>query len=204
MISIKCLQGGAAQTYIQEIGRLRIEVFREFPYLYDGDLAYEEKYLSTYFSCPNSVVILALDNSKVIGASTGLPLIFAENEWRDAFVGSAYDVNSVFYFGESVLQKNYRGRGLGHIFFDEREKFAREQTGICFTSFSSVVRNSDHPRRPSDYRSHEMFWQKRGYQKIPKLRTHFRWKDLEELVETSKKMEFWIRELPVEQFSARG
>lgn len=195
MISIQCVQGGAAQNYIQDIGRLRIEVFREFPYLYDGDFSFEEKYLASYFSCPDSLVVLALDNSKIIGASTGLPLKSAEIEWRKAFTGSAYNIDSVFYFGESVLQKNYRGRGLGHIFFDEREKFAREQIGIRFTSFCSVVRSPDHPLRPPEFRSYKKFWQKRGYAKIPNLTTHFQWKDVGDSAETAKKMEFWIREL---------
>jgi len=29
--------------YIADLARLRIQVFRDFPYLYDGDLGYEKK-----------------------------------------------------------------------------------------------------------------------------------------------------------------
>jgi len=36
-IRIKRYSGAALQQYIPELARLRIEVFRDFPYLYDGD-----------------------------------------------------------------------------------------------------------------------------------------------------------------------
>ncbi len=195
MLKIIRLRGSAALDYVDDIGRLRIEVFREFPYLYDGDRAYEEKYLASYFACPDSVVVLALDDAKVVGASTGLPLQKAEAEWQKAFSQSPYPIDQVFYFGESVLQKEYRGKGLGHSFFDQREDFAASLPGIRYTSFCSVVRDKNHPRRPKDYRSNDLFWDKRGYQKIPALQTDFHWKDLDEDQESPKPMEFWIRAL---------
>jgi steroid delta-isomerase-like uncharacterized protein len=196
MLKIIRLRGPAALDYIDDISRLRIEVFREFPYLYDGDRTYEEKYLATYFSCPDSVVVLAIEDAKVVGASTGLPLIKAEPEWQKAFAQSPYPIESIFYFGESVLQKDYRGRGLGHSFFDQREEFAASLPDIRYTAFCSVLREKNHPRRPKDYRSNELFWNKRSYQRIPGLLTEFHWKDLDETQESSKPMEFWIRELP--------
>ncbi len=196
MLKIIRLRGAAALDYIGEIGRLRIQVFREFPYLYDGDMQYEEKYLASYFACPDSVVVLALDDARVVGASTGLPLTAAETEWQSAFDRSPYPKESVFYFGESVLEKTYRGRGLGHSFFDEREAFAASLPQIRFTSFCAVARDHLHPRRPHDYRSNDLFWEKRGYAKVPNLTAHFHWKDLDESSESEKLMEFWIRELP--------
>ena len=40
-ISVKRFSGTEAQPYLPDLARLRIEVFREFPYLYDGNLDYE-------------------------------------------------------------------------------------------------------------------------------------------------------------------
>jgi hypothetical protein len=42
-IRIERWSGSALQQYITELARLRIEVFRDFPYLYDGDYGYEKK-----------------------------------------------------------------------------------------------------------------------------------------------------------------
>ncbi|HRQ91226.1 MAG TPA: GNAT family N-acetyltransferase, partial [Bacteroidia bacterium] len=42
------LHGDTLRPHLRELGGLRIAVFREYPYLYDGDLDYEERYLETY------------------------------------------------------------------------------------------------------------------------------------------------------------
>ncbi|WP_339374086.1 hypothetical protein [Methylogaea oryzae] len=63
-ITIKCLSGRAIEPYLSDLARLRIEVFRDFPYLYDGTQEYEEKYLRTYVNSPDSVVVLAYDATR--------------------------------------------------------------------------------------------------------------------------------------------
>jgi GNAT superfamily N-acetyltransferase len=199
MLKTICLRGKEALSYLDDMARLRIEVFREFPYLYDGDRAYEEKYLASYFECSDSIVVLAFDGTQVVGASTGLPLAKAELEWQKAFEGSPYSSKEVFYFGESVLCRNYRGKGLGHVFFDKREEFAGSLSGITHTAFCAVVRDLNHPRRPTDYRTHDLFWTQRGYRQVPGMLTDFYWKDLDEDVESPKPMVFWIRKLAVGQ-----
>ena len=48
-ITIRVLTGNdpALREVVSDLARLRIEIFRDFPYLYDGTLAYEERYIST-------------------------------------------------------------------------------------------------------------------------------------------------------------
>ena len=41
-IRIERRSGAALEHYVPELARLRIEVFRDFPYLYDGDYDYEK------------------------------------------------------------------------------------------------------------------------------------------------------------------
>ena len=74
MLRLERLSGDKLNQYIPELAELRIRVFRDFPYLYDGDLTYEEKYLQTYIEAPDSVIVLAFDGDHVVGASTGIPL----------------------------------------------------------------------------------------------------------------------------------
>ena len=73
-VSVKRFRGDAARPYLQELARLRIEVFREFPYLYNGDLDYECNYLNTYADVADGVIVVAFDADRAVGASTGLPL----------------------------------------------------------------------------------------------------------------------------------
>ena len=54
-VEIKSLSGIDAVAYFDDLSRLRIEVFRAFPYLYDGSLAHERKYLATYADTEGAV-----------------------------------------------------------------------------------------------------------------------------------------------------
>jgi len=185
--------GAALLPYIPELARLRIEVFRDFPYLYDGTLEYEQKYLQTYIDNLDSVIVLALDGDKVVGASTALPMKYETDELKRPFIENNYDLDQVFYCSESVLDKNYRGLGIGVRFFEEREAHAADLGGFRHITFCCVERPIDHPRRPADYVPLDAFWNKRGYFKHPELKTSYLWKDLDDADETPKPMTFWLK-----------
>ena len=195
MLELKRLSGEQLNQYIPELARLRIQVFRDWPYLYDGDLAYEEKYLKTYIEAPNSVIVLAIDGDKVVGASTGIPLKYETDEVKQPFINAGYDVDKVFYCGESVLISTYRGQGAGVAFFEHREAHAIEVGGFEVSCFCGVQRPGDHSRRPDDYVPLDNFWRKRGYEKHPELNTTFSWKDLDESEASPKPMTFWMKNL---------
>ena len=74
MLTFQRLSGPDLNQYIDELAQLRMRVFHDFPYLYDGDAEYEARYLKTYIDAPDSVIVLAFDGDKIVGASTGLPL----------------------------------------------------------------------------------------------------------------------------------
>lgn len=192
--------GSELERYIAELAHLRITVFREFPYLYDGDTDYESRYLRTYIESPGSVIVLVLDGERVVGASTGLPLAHETVEFRQPFVDHGYPLERVFYFGESVLLPEYRGRGLGVRFFEEREAHVRELGAIRrqafeWTTFCAVARPADHPRRPANYLPLDAFWERRGYTRHPELRTDYVWQDLDETEPSPKPMVFWLKHL---------
>ena len=195
MLELKRLSGEALNQYIPELASLRIEVIRDFPYLYDGDTEYESRYLQTYIQCPESVVVLAFDGDKVVGASTGIPLKFETDEVKAPFIKAGLNIDEIFYCGESVLISKYRGQGAGVAFFDHREDHARELGGYQYSCFCGVQRPDDHPRRPAGYRPLDNFWRKRGYEKHPELHTTFSWKEIGEADESPKPMTFWMKAL---------
>ncbi|GGO38550.1 GNAT family N-acetyltransferase [Deinococcus humi] len=171
---------------------MRIGVFRAFPYLYDGTIEYEEEYLRTYLDTGEAVVVLARDGQEVVGASTAVPLTHETPEVRAPFTASEVGISEVLYLGESILRPEYRGRGLGHAFFDEREAHAR-RLGLPVTAFCAVQRPEDHPARPADYRPLNAFWAARGYVERPDLQTTMTWQDVGETAQTPKLMRFWLR-----------
>ena len=192
-LEIKTFSGTEATARFADVAWLRIAVFREFPYLYDGDPAYEERYLSTYAGSRGSIFVLAIDDGKVVGASTGTPMAAETDEVKAPFVAAGRDPAEYFYFGESVLLRAYRGRGIGLAFFAERERQAR-RLGLLHTTFCAVERPADHPRRPAGYAALDAFWEKRGYRHHPELRTTFTWRDLDEARESPKPLSFWIKD----------
>lgn len=187
--------GEAVAPYLDDLSRLRIAVFRDYPYLYKGDVAYERDYLAAYARSPRSVFVLALDGDSVVGASSGLPLADDGDAFQQPFREHGMAVDEVFYFGESVLLNTYRGQGLGHRFFDEREAHARSLGGFRCTAFCSVERDADDPRRPPHYRSNDAFWRKRGYRRQETMFCHLDWTELGDAAPTSHSLRFWLRPL---------
>jgi GNAT superfamily N-acetyltransferase len=185
--------GAEVPAVLSAVAALRIAVFREFPYLYDGSLAYEEEYLAAYAASPQCLVAVARDGDQIVGAATAMPLTLAEDA-AAPFAAAGHDLGRIYYFGESVLLPAYRGRGLGHQFFDHREAAAR-RFGFDVAAFCAVVRPDGHPARPPAYVPHDAFWIKRGFTRRPELVAHFSWLDLGDAEETQKPLVFWTKAL---------
>ncbi len=192
-LQIRRFSGSDLNKYIDNIAQLRIEVFRDFPYLYDGTMEYERNYLQTYIRCPEAVVVVAFADSEVVGASTGIPMQFEEPGFQQPFLDHGYDPNGIFYCAESVLRRDFRGHGLGVKFFEEREAHARSLRSFDYFCFCAVVRPENHPLRPAGYEPLDRFWEKRGYRKHPELGAYYSWKDLDQPDSTSKRLEFWLK-----------
>lgn len=185
----------ALKAAVPDLARLRIEVFREYPYLYAGSAVYEEKYLQTYTGCAESVAVLARAGDRVVGASTGLPLAAETPECQAPFVAQGINLSEVFYCGESVLLREYRGKGLYKAFFQGREQHARKLGGFRYMALCGVIRPDHHPRRPPGYTPLDAVWQHFGYVCHPELTTTFEWQDLDEVAESPKRMQFWLKAL---------
>jgi GNAT superfamily N-acetyltransferase len=187
--------GAEIANVFEPLAALRIAVFRDFPYLYEGSSAYEKGYLQTYSQSPRSLLFTVSEGRKMVGATTALPLADETDEVRKPFLKAGYDLDEIFYFGESVLLSEYRGLGIGHRFFDAREDHARSFAHFKFATFCAVQRPEDHPARPVGYQPLDTFWKKRGYVPQPSLTTMFSWPDIGETESTAKPMLFWTKKL---------
>lgn len=194
-IEVKSLTGSDIESVLPDLARLRIAVFRDWPYLYDGTLDYEEQYLAKFAAARGAVCVIARDGDLIVGASTGAPMIEHADEFGEPFKKAGYDISKIFYCGESVLLKSHRGHGLGHAFFDHREGQARKLGGFTHSTFCRVVRPDNHPLKPKDYVPLDGFWNKRGYAPVPGLVATYHWKDIDQAAETIHDMQFWMKAL---------
>lgn len=194
-MEIRLLHGAAIAPFIAELGQLRLEVFREYPFLYDGTAEEDADYLADLTRSERSLLVLAQAHGQVVGASIGLPLADAAQALQEPFVTRGQDPAKIFYFAQSLVLPAYRGQGLGVRFFIERESYAHKLADFDFCAFCSVERPGVHPLRPADYRPLHGFWRNRGFLRDPSLRSGCVWRDLDEQQTSEKIMAFWLKAL---------
>ncbi len=195
--SIKIISyvGDEVKSLIPEIAKLRIEVFAEYPFLYQGDLEYEKRYLKKFAEMEDAIAVACFDGEELVGISTGYPFIYEAKELQAVFTAKGLKPEDYFLFGESVLRKTVRGQGIGNAFFDEREAHVKKLRRFKHICFYTSLRPENDPRRPADYRPLGPFWEKRGYRERPELVGTVSYQEIGEEAETPKKMVFWIKDL---------
>lgn len=191
-VTLHTLRGDALLRHLPSLGQLRGQVFREWPYLYQADDAYEAGYLRKYAEGDGAAVVVALDGDTAVGAATCQPMIQADAAVRDAFAAAGRDPAAHCYFGESVLLPQYRGQGIGVAFLAAREAVARE-AGLAVAAFCAVERAEDDPRRPPGHVPLDGFWRRRGYAHHPELACTFAWREVGGAAAVAHRLSFWTK-----------
>lgn len=194
-LRLERLHGKDIARRLHELAELRMTVFREWPYLYEGDLDYERQYLQYYIDSPRAFALLVFDGGEAVGATTAMPLADEADIMKDPFRAAGFDVGRVFYNAESILLPAYRGRGLYRTFFDEREAHARSFGEYDWITHCAVQRPEDHPQRPADARPLDHVWRHFGYEPRPDLVATYPWRDVGHTEETEKPLMFWLKAL---------
>jgi len=63
-LSVRPLSGAELAAALDDLAALRIAVFAAWPYLYEGDPAYEARYLAEYAAAPGAVLVAAFDGAR--------------------------------------------------------------------------------------------------------------------------------------------
>jgi hypothetical protein len=189
-MDLKTVCGGEVEPYLEDIAKLRVSVFKDFPYLYESFVQEEIGFLQPFLKEPRSAFFLAIDQGRVVGASSCMPLANDVDGICSPLLNEKEDIHSIMYFPESVLLKTYRGKGIGVRFFRNREMFSLKK-GFRKAVFCAVERPTDHPLKPKNYRSLESFWKNRGYRRKTKVYAKMKWKDVDCCKADFKKMIYW-------------
>ena len=193
-ITEQLLTGAVIADALDDLATLRLDIFRKYPYLYEGRREDELNYLGTYAEAPDACVILAYDGSAVIGAATGMPLIQEDAQLRDAFAGTALPLDEVYYVGELLFRPPYRNSGLGRKMLDDLESQIRSFGSYRKITCATVVRPEDHPLSPCDYIPISKFLARTGFVRLTGGTTHFTWRETEG-VKRDHPMQFWVKDL---------
>lgn len=193
-VKIKILCGREVIPYIHKVAELRIAVFREYPYLYDGELSYEERYVHMYSQTKDAILVIAEHNHEVVGAITGLPLAESQKEIKALFIKNDIPSERFFYLGEIILLQEYRRKKIGDLMYQQFEKALEEMEFYEKIAICEVVRAENDLRKPLDYKSLDRFWSRRGYVKHPDLVVYFSWREIGGAGEVKHPMVFWIKD----------
>ena len=193
-IHVRSFTGVGIKPYLHSMAKLRVQVLREYPFYEDSDLYKEMQCLRKISSSKESIAVLIFDGTTLVGSSVGYPLSIEEPNVLKPFVEKNLPINSFFYFGDSILLKQYRGRGIGHHFFDAREAHVHHHNKYRHICFCVPTLMEDEKARPADYVPLTDFWRKRGFVHHPELHCVMSWKNIDEAHPSEKTMSFWIKE----------
>jgi GNAT superfamily N-acetyltransferase len=189
---LEILRGSEINNHIDELGQFRFVIFREFPYLYEGDKEYERKYLSRYAQSPESIIITTKDTQGLVGVCTGIPLKDESDEFTEPL--QTINEEEIFYIGEVMVRADFRGKGLGTKLLSKMLDLI-DKSKFKTACFYTVVREMNHPLKPPGYKSLEPLWERFGFIKDPANLVRFRWKDIGDTTDTYKQMNVWFKKL---------
>lgn len=191
-IHVRAFTGSGLKPYLHSVAKLRMEVFKDFPYYEEPDLDRETHYLRKIVTHKETIGVLIFDNTTLVGVSLGSPLSIEEPAIQKPFIDRKLPVDAYFFFDDSALLKQYRGRGIGHHFFDARENHVahfKKYQHICF-----CVPDCLESKYPKDYIPLHDFWRKRGYVHHPEIQCKLLWKDLNQTQPSEHPLNFWIKD----------
>ena len=193
-ISERLLQGSQIQEYLDQIAQLRLTIFKEYPYLYDGRLKDELVYLQHFANHAETIAIIASCGNQLAGAVTAIPLQFESEELTSPFAVTPYPVERVMYVGELLFYPDYRNKGLGTRLLSRIEQHTLTWNNYEYLTSATVMRPEDHSCRPEGYVPIERFLQRNRFDKLPGVTSHFTWKEIDG-TRRDHEMQFWIKAL---------
>lgn len=175
----------------------RIEAFREYPYLYEGNWDEEASLIRQLSTMRDSAVVVAFFHDQPVGFLSGVSF----QAYDDHFVGSVekfqqagFDAQAFYYFPEMIIVSEHRGKGLSKKLFTILKENAKKMgyTQGCFVTES----HENHHLKPVDYRGLDTLWSDMGCQKTD-ITLNFSWMTLQNNNEQSMQehiLTYWIKD----------
>lgn len=162
-MEIEIVHGPITSRHAELVTSMRMSIFREYPYFYAGDLKTEAEYVEIYTKSPRSIFVLAKEGKKVIGLVTGIPLQDMDEDLTAPIKKAVLDLQPIYYLGEILLLKEFRGKGIGYQMYKAFEKTVRGQHCYTMIAIIRIDEKQNHAKKPKDYKSLQEFWTRLGF-----------------------------------------
>jgi hypothetical protein len=197
--TIKVISGKDIVHYLDILTQMRIALFQEYPYLYCGDFDYEKKYLEEYLKEERSILAIALYNDKVVATLTGMPLASESSviaDLKNKLQAQGENPNDYFYYGEVLVQPEYRGKGLYLQMYKTLDQWI-QKWGYSFACFLTVLRDENDPRKPKGYKCPDLLAERAGFRKT-NTGISFSWPTIQasgEVKDSSNELLMWVKKI---------
>lgn len=198
MVEYKLFFGAQIGEHAREISPL-LSIYGEWPYLYRQlnpleDVTYIQE---RYAEQPDSIVCIAYQGDKVIGAAMGVPLTQAPQHYRDAFPENERRPD-VFYWGELVVLKEFRGEHIASGIYNKMGRHVIDSgkyKAICFASLERDAHYRLRHLQPADYVPLDDLWKRLGFEKRPEIAMQGKWTVLGDSEDSFHEMFYWWKKL---------
>lgn len=194
--SIKLLTGHELQSILPFMAQQRISAFREYPYLYEGNMQEENEYCNWFASLPHSAVAVAYANGQPVGFVSGTGFNDFDIHFKGSialFKSNGLDSKKFYYIPEAIIVPEHRRNSLIEKLHDAIEKHAKK---IGFSALCCADEHHDtHPLKPVNYQSRDRLYLNAGYIKTTMV-IKFPWLTIQpdgSLKDEEHALYYWIK-----------
>lgn len=194
-ITIKILRGQEMKPYLNMAAQWRIQEFKSFPYLYEGNLEYENMYMHECEKNSEATLIVGERGDEILGFTTGIP-IGTMSDLLKSLRDKLPNAHEYYYLAECIFAPTARGRGFAQKGIKLFEELVRE-LGYKKICFLTVIRDDNHPLKPKGYLNKDPIWQRWKYQKTD-LILEFPWPTIQadgSVIDFLNPMRFWEKDI---------
>jgi GNAT superfamily N-acetyltransferase len=192
-IRIETFRGKEITPHIDEIVNLWSKIYRDYPYLYDGEDAIYKAHLSGYAKLNDSIICVVFDNKKAVGLAIGIPLTQTREIYQEVFLEKGYELQSIFYLSEFGLQPDYRGKGVEEKMYQKIEDFVLQNGKFKMICFWEINNSLISPQKRSGYVPKEKFWNQLDFTRHKELSFHVHWTNINAKEKTPHLATYWIK-----------
>ena len=194
--TIKIVDKNEIKAVLPEVSNLWLSTFREYPYLYVGNIEIAYTYFDWIAS--KGKMAVAYKDQNPVGFITAVPLKeFAKrfSQLSELFKQENLDINDYYYIADVITMPEHRGNKISHTFFELIEDHAKclGYPKACFMCECHQY----HPLKPKDYRELDTLWLKLGYAKT-NIVASFDWLTVQcdsQIQQQDHRLIYWIKNL---------
>ncbi len=194
-MSIKTFRGESIGPFLEDITDLCLTIYKEYPYCYEGTKEEYFPFIEYYAQSDHGIACLLFDSNRPVGVAIGMPMSEMREKYKAPFTDarSYENFNEIFYLGEFLLLKDYRGRGWGKKIYLEFEYAVDETENFKKMCFCKIDESNQTNLKPENYKPLDKFWKKKGFNKCDDITVIVNWKNVGELDDSPHKLVYWLK-----------